>query len=415
MFKKMTCVIALVLALVLSNSASGIIFWNADGFDDLWSNAANWDTDTIPISTEAVSIDNPDKTHCQITDGITAVCETLRVANSGSTTNLDISGGSLTASGAYIGVDNEAGHGILNMSGGLFSTGALQVGWGGTGTVNMTGGTIELTDDLVVPGQTGTGMVNLLGGTINADNLRMTSELGSMNITTGTLILDGNDIDTVQTYINDGWITSYKGQGTLNLDYNVTNEGKTTSKLNVTSIAVQTQSKTQYYWAVDTYVGSDADPVYGPIFSIYVDNITPRVDAGAAIATWLQDGTRTGNLDATVIDEEDCFLMWSVVSEPNEGTAVIEDIYAEDPNVTLSSVGEYVLKMLAFDGEYRGEDTVTINVYNDGCQAAQSLPDYEPIAGDLNGDCKVDDADMAMLEENWLKDISLIDAWYKID
>jgi len=187
------------------------------------------------------------------------------------------------------------------------------------------------------------------------------------------------------------------------------------SKLNVTSIAVQTQSKTQYYWAVDTYVGSDADPVYGPIFSIYVDNIPPRVDAGAAIATWLQDGTRTGNLDATVIDEEDCFLMWSVVSEPNEGTAVIEDIYAEDPNVTLSAVGEYVLKMLAFDGEYRDEDTVTINVYNDGCQAAQSLPDYEPIAGDLNGDCKVDDADMAMLEENWLKDISLIDAWYKID
>ena len=123
MFKKITCLIALVLPLFLLNSASAIIFWNADGFDDLWSNTANWDTDTIPTSIEHVSIDNPDKTHCQITDGIDAVCETLRVANSGATTYLDISGGSLTAAGAYIGVDNEAGHGILNMSGGLFSTG----------------------------------------------------------------------------------------------------------------------------------------------------------------------------------------------------------------------------------------------------------------------------------------------------
>lgn len=479
MFKKMTCLIALVLPLVLLNSASAQIMWDEGGFDQLWSTAANWSTDTIPTSIDPVSIDNPMNAHCQIKDGIDAVCETLRVANSGSTTNLDISGGSLTASGAYIGVDAATGHGILNMSGGLFSTGGLQIGWAATGTLNMTGGAIELTGDLVIPGRTGTGTVNLLGGTINASDLRMTSELGLMNITVGTLVLDGNDIETVQTFINDGWITSYKGQGTLNLDYNVTNEDKTTlsaiallnpnpadgaivapgemelswtlpdpcvpgepvpvdvyftdnlqllldftdpaaiqivSMKNVSSIAVQIQSKTQYYWAVDTYVGSPADPVFGPIFSFYVDNIPPRVDAGAEIATWLQDGSTTGSLDATITDEEEItFLMWSVVSEPNEGTAVIEDIYAEDPNVTLSAVGEYVLNLLAFDGEYRGEDTVTINVYNDSCQAAQSLPDYVPIVGDLNGDCKVDDADLALLEENWLKDNSLTDNWNKIE
>ena len=479
MFKKMTCLIALVLPLVLSNSASAIIFWDDSGYDHLWSTAENWDTDTIPKSTEPVSIDYPDKTHCEIKDGITAECETLRVANSVVTTNLDISGGSLTAAGAYIGVDNTAGHGILNMSGGLFSTGGLQIGWAGTGTLNMTGGTIELSGNLVVPGRTGTGTVNLLGGIINASELRMTSELGSINITTGTLILDGNDIETVQTFIDDGWITAYYGQGILNLDYNVTNEGKTTlsaiallnpipadgatmppgevelswtlpdpceagepvpvdvyftddlklletftnlaaiqivSMQNVSSVVVQTQSKTQYYWAVDTYVGSESDPVFGPIFTFSVDNLPPRMDAGADIATWLQDGTRTGNLDATVTDEEaPALIMWSVVSEPNEGAAVIEDIYSEDTNVTLSAVGEYVLNVLAFDGEYRGEDTVTINVYNDSCEAAQSLPDYVPIVGDLNWDCLVNEADMALLEENWLKDNPLTDEWYKIE
>jgi hypothetical protein len=152
----------------------------------------------------------------------------LRVGNSSFTTNLDISGGSLTAVGAYVGVDDEIGHGILNISGGLFSTGSLQVGWRGIGTVNMTGGTIELDDNLVVPGLTGTGEVNLNGGTIIASELRLTSDSGSMDITKGTLILDGNDLEVVQTNIDNGRLIAYGGQGTVDADYDVTNPGKTT-------------------------------------------------------------------------------------------------------------------------------------------------------------------------------------------
>ncbi|TKJ38638.1 MAG: hypothetical protein CEE38_02745 [Planctomycetes bacterium B3_Pla] len=477
MFKKTTCLISLVLPLVLFDNASAIIYWDAGGLDQLWSTATNWNTDTIPTSIDPVSIDNPEDTHCEIEDGIIAECETLRVGNSGFTTNLDISGGSLTAAGAYVGVDNQSGHGILNMSGGLFSTGSLQIGWAGTGTLNMTGGTIELNDNLVVPGRTGTGTVNLLGGTIYASELRLTSESGSIDITTGTLVLNGNDKEKVQTFINDGRITAYKDQGKFNLDYNVTNEGKTTlsatalldpipadgatippgevvlswtmldrvlpdepvtvdvyftddldallyftdpaaiqlvGKQDVTSVVVQTQSKKRYYWAVDTYLISNAFPVIGPIFSFEVDNLPPRVEAGADIATWLQDGSRTGNLDATVIDEEATTVQWSVVSEPNEGTAVIENGNSEDTSVTLSAVGEYVLELLVSDGEYSGSDTVTINVYNDSCQAAQSLLEYVPLLGDLNGDCKVDDADMALLNENWLKDNSLTEDWFVI-
>jgi len=478
MFKKMTCLIALVLPLVMLNSASAQILWDEGGYDQLWSTAANWSADTLPTSADPVSIDDPENTHCVVEEGITAECETLRVGNGGATTNLDITGGSLTATGAYVGVDSSAGHGILNISGGLFSTGSLQVGWAGTGTVNMTGGVIELEDNLIVPGRTGTGTVNLNGGTIYASELRLTSEKGLMDITTGVLILDGNDITKVQDFIDDGLVTAYAGQGKINLDYNVTNEGKTTlsatalldpvpadgatiapgevelnwtmldpllpgdpvtvdvyftddldallyftdpasitliSNQDVTSVRVQTQSKKWYYWAVDSYVFPGIAPVYGPIFTFYADNLAPRADAGADIATWLQDGTRTGALDATVIDEEATTVQWSVISEPNEGTAVIEDGNAEDTNVTLSAAGEYVLDLVASDGEYTGSDTVTINVYNDSCEAAKSLPDYVPIVGDLNGDCKVDDLDLALLEENWLKDNSLTDDWHKIE
>jgi hypothetical protein len=176
---------------------------------------------------------------------------------------------------------------------------------------------------------------------------------------------------------------------------------------------VQTQLKTRYYWAVDTYIGDPNDPIFGPIFSFLADNMPPKVDAGANVVTWLVDGLRTVNLDATVTDDgaiSPYTVQWTVVSEPddpNSSDAVITDPSAEDTSITLSAVGEYVLQLEAFDGEYTGSDTVTINVYNDSCEAAQSLPDYEPLIGDINGDCRVDIDDMLLLLENWLKDISL--------
>ncbi|MHC4540122.1 MAG: hypothetical protein ACYTEK_20920, partial [Planctomycetota bacterium] len=154
---------------------------------------------------------------------------------------------------------------------------------------------------------------------------------------------------------------------------------------------------------------------FGPIFSFVADNIPPEVDAGSDVVTWLEAGAREGNLDATVIDIDAYTVQWTVVSEPddpNSPDASIADPTAEDTTVTLSAVGEYVLQLEASDGEYTGSGTVTINVYNDSCEAAQSLPDYVPLVGDLNGDCRVDEVDMALLEENWLKDNSLTEAWF---
>ena len=190
------------------------------------------------------------------------------------------------------------------------------------------------------------------------------------------------------------------------------------NKQNVPFVVVRTKPKTRYYWAIDSYIGSGNDPVYGPIFSFFAGNAPPKVDAGADIVTWLEGGFRIGNLDATVTDDGAISLytvQWTVVSEPSEGAGVIETATAEDTSITLAALGEYVLQLEAFDGEYSGSDTVTINVYNDNCEATQSLPDYVPLVGDLNGDCRVDEADMALLEENWLKDNLLIEEWFKVD
>ncbi len=190
------------------------------------------------------------------------------------------------------------------------------------------------------------------------------------------------------------------------------------AKKNLTSFVVQAEPKKRYYWAVDSYVGSADDPVYGPIFSFVSDNLAPTVDAGANVVTWLQEGSRTGTLDATVADDggaASCTVKWTVASEPNEGMAVIKAAPAEDTSVTLSAAGRYVLKVEVSDGEYTSSDTVTIDVYNDSCAAAQAVPGYEPLVGDLNGDCRVDDLDLALLQENWLKDNSLTDDWVTVD
>ncbi len=481
MMRKMTCWVPLVLLLFQVNNAWALISWTDNAGDHLWSAAGNWDSGTVPRRVDAASIDQPENTHCVIPTGTAAVCETLRVGNGGCTTNLDITGGSLSATGAYVGVDNPGGHGILNVSDGTFSTGSLQVGWSGTGTLNMTGGVIELSDNLVVPGLEGKGAVNLGGGTIRASDLQLTSSSGSLDVAAGTLILDGDDTETLQSYIKDGWITAYKGRGNLHLDYSITNKGKTTlratpllaprpadgthvtpgavelswtlpdpcapgqpvlvdvyftdnlkaleeftdlaaiqvvAKKNVTSVTVQTEAKKRYYWAVDTYVGSDNDPIYGPIFSFFADNMPPQVNAGPDVVTWLEGAARYGNLHGIVTDDGNvrpCTVRWTVMSEPKQSSAGIEAPTAIDTRVILTARGDYVLQLEAFDGEYAGSDTVAIHVYHDSCEAAQSVPGYEPLVGDLNGDCRVDDLDMALLQENWLKDNSLAEGWLLLD
>ena len=172
--------------------------WTDDGADQLFSNPENWNTGAAPTSADDMFVDGPDETHCIVTDGVDGQCGTLRVGNSGNTTNLDMAGGAFTVKGGcYIGVDNPSGHGILNVSGGLFKSPDMNLGLRATGTLNMTGGIVELGGDLKIPNNSGTGKANLMGGTLKALNLNLTTDLGSMDITAGTMILVGDDIELV--------------------------------------------------------------------------------------------------------------------------------------------------------------------------------------------------------------------------
>ena len=306
----------------------------------------------------------------------------------------------------------------------------------------------------------GDGIVELRGGTLNlTDNgdwpLRIaygTNAKGKLDISGGVLrqrFSDGR-LTYINDYIADGLITAYDGVGTVlvetvdgqiivkglhpmnpmpedgvaitpgDLELNWTVEPGTqvdvwfdtsadlsTAQLvvdrqAVTSVAVKVDPKQRYYWAVDTYAPGAEDPNYGWVFDFLVDNLPPVVRAADDVTTWLVDGSRELAISATVDDSDPTTTVWTVVSEPNEGTAVIADAAQLDTTVTLTEIGTYVLQIEASDGEYSDSDTVTINVFANSCLAAQSLPDYVPIPGDLNLDCVVDQADIDLLLEQWL-------------
>jgi len=476
----MICLVSFVLALSLVGDVQALdMTWSDTTGDHLWSTPQNWDSGTVPTSADYPRIG--------LLIGPTianegAMATTLGLGFGGSSvTTMTVDGGTLAITTYFqLGLSNGC-DATCDMISGAITAGHILVGDRGSGTLNMTGGTI--TDNglfRIGHHPTSIGHVNLYGGIINAKTFDMRGKAGSVGTmdlrAAGTLIIDGNNVSAVQGYIDSGWITAYGGRSaadTLHLDYDFTNEGKTTltatsllnpspadgglvlpgnvelswtlpdpcepgqpvpvdvyftddlqllewfadpatiqvvSKQNGTSVVVHAQPKTQYYWAVDTYVGDPNDPIFGPIFTFLADNQAPQVDAGADVVTWLVDGVTTKNLDVTITDDEAYTVQWTVVSEPddpNSPDAVIADPSAEDTSITLSALGEYVLQLEASDGEYTGSDTVTINVYNDGCEAARSLPDYVPFPGDLNGDCIVDQLDLDILNEDWLKDNSL--------
>ncbi|MCP4256584.1 MAG: hypothetical protein GY774_03545 [Planctomycetes bacterium] len=417
MFRKMIYLVSFVLVLTLVGNVSADIQFPDTTGDHLWSTPENWATGALPT----------------LNDGY------LRLFTIPGPTIM--AGESYVVNGIHLGNDTGGQAGALTLQGGTLEVGTINCGYKGTGTINIIDGTLIVTGNLKIAREsTAIGHINLNGGTISTNNFLMREKgdaVGTLDVGGGMLTIDGDETSLVQDYIDNGWITTYDGNGTLNLDYNVTNPGLTTlaavhnlspdpanraivkpgeveltwtlpdpsvpgqavsvdvyftddlqaleqftdpaaiqvvNKQNVTSVVVQTQTKTRYYWAVDAYVDSASDfPAVGPIFSFMADNAPPKVNAGPDISTFLQDGTRTGTMSPVVTDDgaiQPYTVTWSVLAQPSDADpalpdAVIADPAAEQTTVTVSAEGIYVLQLEADDGEYTNSDTVTINVHPD--------------------------------------------------
>jgi hypothetical protein len=218
----------LVLGLVCDVQAADVI-WTDAGPDHLWSTPTNWDTGTFPTPADTAQIDMlPGPIIAN--EGAVEVYE-VSVGDTSSGA-LTVDGGTLTTT-EYIRVGRGAGsNGTLNMISGTITIGAnLILGQKGHGTLNMAGGTITVGGTLQIARKPeATGHVNLDGGIIITNSIVMRRDIGSvgtMDVTAGTLIINGDALSNVQGFIDNGWITAYDGNGTLQLDYNVMRQRNT--------------------------------------------------------------------------------------------------------------------------------------------------------------------------------------------
>ncbi len=276
MCKKVIYLTSFVLVLVLAgNAPAATLLWDNGGEGNLWNVPENWNPDGVPGGDDTAQINLPD-VNCLIDYSVDAICTTVNVGLSKGLCYLDMTGGTLTTTTGPITVGRYSdSNGVFVMSGGVATSGGtnsdnrLWVGYGGSGTLIMTGGEMNVYNKVEVGknagsngviymhggtmnfsgpscdleiGRYGTGTVYMTGGVINVeDTIKMGADGGTaciylyggtiyhgddnidlydtstIDITEGTLILPGDETSQVNEYINRGWIIGYDGLGILNV------------------------------------------------------------------------------------------------------------------------------------------------------------------------------------------------------
>jgi len=224
MCKKLIYLIPFVLMLGSVGNAEDIQ-WTDLGADHLWSTPENWDLGRVPTLADEVRIDVPAAAAPNgpvIQDGIDAKAKGIFTEAPGEPT-LTMTGGTLEVAEWIWWGDGENSFGIWDMTGGAVTiANEFELGWGGgAGTLTMTGGTINAGEAVIPTGSGAFGELYLHGGTYNvtkADGLSV-KENGMIDITEGTLVLEGDDTAKVNDLIAAGLITAYGGDGKFELDY----------------------------------------------------------------------------------------------------------------------------------------------------------------------------------------------------
>lgn len=204
--------------------------WTNGGGDRLWRNGANWDGG-MPTSADKAAVRSNYSVNGPIIDSsTTAVANVVVIGDwSSAADSVVMTGGTLSTTGWLILGYGASNNGTLTLSNGTASIGGdMRVGFNGTGTLTMTNGSLTIAGGFGIAQNTGsTGTVLLNGGTIRAGSFNMTTG-GVLDITAGTLIINGNIISVIGSYVAALQIKAYGGTGTVHYDYNTTNPGKTT-------------------------------------------------------------------------------------------------------------------------------------------------------------------------------------------
>lgn len=205
--------------------------WTNTGGDGLWTTASNWSPAGVPaLNTDKAEIGQVPGP--LIRTGDTAEAKQVALSDGGPA-DMNMTGGTLNIGPLFgerwfiIGY-GASDVGTFMLSGGnVDCTQNVYVGYEGQGTIDMTGGTFNIGAKFGIGyhdagSTTGQGQVYLRGGTITATDFEMrypTGTIGTLDISGGTLHIDGDKRTLVQGYIDDCWITAFDGLGDVDVAY----------------------------------------------------------------------------------------------------------------------------------------------------------------------------------------------------
>lgn len=215
------CVVAVLLAAGMVSAAT---VWNpaANGIyppdTGDWNDPANW-TNGVPSETspsDKAVFNVPGAAECIVSDAQTVGHLVQGDNNDGGILRI-VDGGFLKAGTnpvwTAIGYNNPA-HCIVETGGELTAAQHLWVGLldGAEGTLDLEGGTVNVANMIGIGWDGGIGQVNVNAGLFNLGNWNATDSIkagSNMNITEGTVRINGHRIDSIETMVGDGRITGY--------------------------------------------------------------------------------------------------------------------------------------------------------------------------------------------------------------
>ena len=398
---KKVIVLACVVLLSLTVNAFAVSWDNGSG-DNLWSTAINWSPDGLPTISNPVNIalaSGP------IINAPTAAAGTeIRVGMSGGTASLTMNGGTLSSGNwLMIGIDTSGQPGTFTMTGGTISLGQtiagdghLWIAYTSAGTFNMTGGTINVPGRFGLGWANGVATVHLDGGTITAGSFSMIST-SRIDITDGTLIVSGNIKAIVDGYVASGWITAYGGTGTVSVDYNITNPGKTTVMASVN--LAEARSPAPANNAVDVAPDANLSWTAGS------GAVSHNVYFGTASPGTFQGNQTPTTFDLGVLDFNTTYY-WHI-DEVNGPNTVPGDFWtfttasglAKNPNPANGAIYVALDKVLSWTAGY---GATSHDVYLG--TSLSGITNAERPAGDLDKNGQVDYNDLLILTNYWLHD-----------
>jgi len=156
-----------------------------------------------------------------------------------------------------------------------------------------------------------------------------------------------------------------------------------------------------------------------PLVVIGGDPNAPTVDAGVNMLTWSGEPVL---LAPTVVNNSNpvtpLTFEWSAY--PVDGVVLTPNANVEAPNVTITKTTDnpsIVTLTLAVNNEGSGKydviDTMTIDVYDDGCKAANADGALEYDSSDFNRDCITNFEDVVEMVAAWLLDYTATEAIVK--